>query len=50
MQELFEEYGTFIIEAVSGMLLLFLLSYFFLGSPLQTLIGRFLISALGGGI
>jgi hypothetical protein len=50
MQELFEEYGTFVIEAVSGMLLLFLLGYVFLGSPMGTLIQRFLVSTLGGCI
>ena len=50
MQELFEEYGTFVMEAVSGMLLIFLLGYVFLGEPLVTLIQRFLVSALGGGI
>ena len=33
MQEIIEEYGEFIIEAVSGVLLLGILVYFFLGSP-----------------
>ena len=50
MQELFEEYGTFVIEAVSGILLLGILGYVFLDEPLVTLIQRFLVSALGGGI
>lgn len=50
MQELFEEYGTFVIEAVSGILLLGTLGYVFLGELLVTLIQRFLVSALGGGI
>lgn len=50
MQELFEEYGTFVIEAISGMLLIGILGYVFLGSPLVTLIQRFLVSALGGGV
>lgn len=50
MQELFEEYGTFVIEAVSGMLLLGILGSFFMGTPFNTLIQRFIVSALGGGI
>lgn len=50
MQELFEEYGEFVIEAISGILLLGILGYFFMGSPLNTLLQKFIISVLGGGI
>ena len=49
MKEIFEEYGEFVVEAVSGALLLGILSYFFLGSPMTTLIHSFIISVLGGG-
>lgn len=35
MKEIFEEYGEFIIEAVSGGLFLGILVYFFLGTPCQ---------------
>ena len=44
MKEFFEEYGEFVVEAVSGALLLGILAYFFLGSPMTTLIHSFIIS------
>lgn len=50
MQEIVEEYGEFIIEAVSGVLLLGILVYFFFGSPMTSLIQKFIISVLGGGM
>lgn len=50
MQELFEEYGGFVTEAISGMLLLGILGYFYIGSPLNTLLQKFIISVLGGGM
>ncbi|SHM29886.1 hypothetical protein SAMN02746066_01468 [Anaerosporobacter mobilis DSM 15930] len=49
MKEIFEEYGEFVIEAVSGGLFLGILAYFFLGSPMTTLIHLFITSVLGGG-
>ena len=49
MKEIFEEYGEFIIETVSGVLFLGILAYYFLGTPLTTLIHRFITSVLGGG-
>lgn len=49
MKEIVEEYGEFIIEAVSGGLFLGILTYFFLGSPMATLIHLFITSLLGGG-
>ena len=50
MQEIFEEYGEFIIEAISGVLLLGILALFFLGTPMNTMIQKFITSVLGGGI
>ena len=50
MQEIFEEYGEFIIEAISGMLLLGILAFFFLGTPMNTMIQKFITSVLGGGM
>jgi len=50
MQEIFEEYGEFIIEAISGVLLLGILALFFLGTPMNTMIQKFITSALGGGM
>lgn len=50
MQEIFEEYGEFIIEAISGVLLLGILALFFLGTPMNTMIQRFITSVLGGGM
>ena len=38
MKEIFEEYGEFIIEAVSGGLFLGILVYFFLGTPMTCLL------------
>jgi hypothetical protein len=49
MKEIFEEYGEFVIEAVSGGLFLGILAYFFFGTPMITLIHLFITSALGGG-
>ena len=49
MKEIFEEYGEFIIEAVSGGLFLGILVYFFLGTPMTTLIYLFITRVLGGG-
>ncbi|MDD3414816.1 MAG: hypothetical protein PHY47_12550 [Lachnospiraceae bacterium] len=49
MKEIFEEYGEFVIEAVSGGLFLGILAYFFLGTPMTSLIQLFIISVLGGG-
>jgi FtsH-binding integral membrane protein len=49
MKEIFEEYGEFVIEAVSGGLFLGILAYFFLGSPMTTLLYSFITSVLGGG-
>ena len=49
MKEIFEEYGEFIIETVSGGLFLGILTYYFLGSPMVTLIHLFITSLLGGG-
>ena len=50
MQEIFEEYGEFIIEAISGMLLLGIIAIFFLGTPMTAMIQKFVTSVLGGGI
>jgi len=50
MQEIFEEYGEFVIEAISGMLFLGILVYFYLGSPMTSLIYEFITSVLGGGM
>ena len=49
MKEIFEEYGEFIIETVSAGLFLGMLAYFFLGTPMTTLIHLFITSVLGGG-
>jgi len=50
MQEIFEEYGEFIIEAISGVLLLGILALFFFGTPMNTMIQKFITSVLGGGM
>ena len=50
MQEIFEEYGEFIIETISGVLLLGILALFFLGTPMNTMIQKFITSVLGGGM
>lgn len=50
MQEIFEEYGEFIIEAISGALFLGILAYFFLGLPMASLIQKFITSVFGGGM
>lgn len=49
MKEIFEEYGEFVVEAISGGLFLVILVYLFLGSPINALIHSFLTSVLGGG-
>ena len=46
MQEIFEEYGEFIIEAISGVLLLGILALFFLGTPMVIMIQKFITSVL----
>ncbi len=50
MQEIFEEYGEFVIEVISGVLLLGILSYIFLALPMLTMIQKFITSVLGGGM
>ncbi|WP_197035811.1 hypothetical protein [Lachnoclostridium phytofermentans] len=50
MQEIFEEYGEFIIEVISGVLLLGILALFLLGTPMITMIQKFITSVLGGGM
>lgn len=47
MQEIFEEYGDFIVEAVGGILFLLVICGFFLGSPLKELITDFAAGAVG---
>lgn len=47
MQEIFDEYGEFIVEAVGGFLFLGILSAFFLGLPVKTLVMDFVTSVLG---
>lgn len=49
MKEIFEEYGEFIMEAISGGLFIGILVYFFLDSPITTLIHSFISSVIGGG-
>lgn len=49
MKEIFEEYGEFVVEAISGGLFLGILAYLFLGSPMTAMIHSFLTSVLGGG-
>ncbi len=50
MQEIFEEYGEFVIEAVGGVLLLGIATYYFLGPPMSIVIQRFITSVFGGGL
>lgn len=50
MKEIFEEYGEFVVEAISGGLFLGILAYFFLGAPMPTLIHSFITNVLGGGV
>lgn len=47
MQELFEEYGDFIIESVGSALFLVILCGVYLGAPIKTLILNFITSAVG---
>lgn len=47
MRELFEEYGSFIVEAVGSFLFLIILWKFFLGPPMKDLIAQFIASAIG---
>lgn len=49
MQEIMEEYGEFIIEMVSGALLLGIIGACFLGTPMTTMVYRFITSVMGGG-
>lgn len=50
MQEIFEEYGEFVIEAISGILFLNIVAYFFLSTPMATIIQKFITSVIGGSI
>ncbi|WP_181899199.1 hypothetical protein [Lachnotalea glycerini] len=50
MQEIFEEYGEFVMEGISGVLLLWLLVYFFQGLPMTSMIHNYVLSVLGGGV
>lgn len=47
MREIFEEYGDFIVEVIGSFLFLIVLGNFFLGSPMEGLIARFIESAIG---
>lgn len=48
MKEIFEEYGEFIIEAIGGGLFLGVVAYYFLSSPMTSLLNAFISSVLGG--
>ena len=50
MQEIFEEYGEFVIEAISAIILLGILAFFFIGLPMTVMMQEFIISVLGGGM
>lgn len=50
MQEIFEEYGEFVVEAISGVLFLSIATYFFLGTPMATIVQKFITSVIGGSI
>lgn len=50
MQEIFEEYGEFVIEAISGILFLSIAAYCFLGTPMTTIVQKFITSVIGGSI
>jgi hypothetical protein len=50
MQEIFEEYGEFVIEAISGILFLGIIAYFFLSTPMASMIQKFTLSILGGSL
>ena len=50
MKEIFEEYGEFVVEAISGGLFIGILAYFFFGAHMTTLIHSFITSVLGGGV
>lgn len=50
MHEIFEEYGEFVIEAISGIMFLRISAYFFLGTPMTTIIQKFITSIIGGSI
>lgn len=49
MSEIIEEYGEFIIETISGILLIGIFSVFFLGTPMDGMIQKFITSVMGGG-
>lgn len=49
MKEIIEEYGEFIIEAIAGGLFLGVVAYYFLNTPMLSLINAFTSSVLGGG-
>lgn len=49
MKEIFEEYGEFVVEAIGGGLFLGVAAYYFLSSPMISLIDAFITSVLGGG-
>ena len=50
MTEIFEEYGEFVVEAVSGGITIGIMAYLFLGSQMTALIHSFITSVLGGGV
>ena len=50
MQEIIEEYGVFVAEAIGGILFLGILGTFFFGSPMTSMLQKFIISVLGGGM
>lgn len=49
MHELMDEYGEVIIEVISGVLLLGIIGSSFLGSPIASMVQRFVTSVIGGG-
>jgi len=50
MKEIVEEYGEFVIEAISGVILLGIIAILFFGTPMTALIQKFIMSVLGGGM
>lgn len=47
MQEIFEEYGEFIIEIIGGSMFLILMLNLFFGSPIKGLIIDFIAGVVG---
>lgn len=47
MQEIFEEYGEFIVEAVASVLFLLVVCGYFLDTPIKELIMDFIANAVG---